>query len=116
MISIAVPFNQKVKDFRGMKALGYKFFYEKGQGNFESDRIYKSIEAVRKAAIPYSYPPSTIVKVYRRSDGKKVARYVGSVSNVNGSLKYFAYEDLETAARYTMNPDGTLGKRYWVRK
>ena len=98
--------------------VGYKFMYEKGQNNLWSEKTYKTMNDVRKAAIPYAYPPANIYKIYKAKAGPylQYEKAIGFVSRMNG-LKYHATnDDFEVTKRYIMNPDGTLGKVYDIPK
>ena len=114
---VGIPFDQKAnaKIFRESKALGYKFIYEKGQRNLESEKIYKTINAARKAAMPYAYPPASILKVYKTKRGEIIGRYVGAVYVANYGFRsevreWRSIDDLESIAKYVLNPDGSIGK------
>lgn len=94
------------------KFVGYIFSYEQGPRNYTSDKTFKTINAARKAAIPYASPPSNIYKIFVDKSGKRYGKLVGMVVRFNDYNKYtMINDDFETGNKYVINKDGSLGSR-----
>lgn len=97
---------------KNTKFVGYTFMYEKGPKNFTFEKTFKTINAARKAAIPYAVPPSSIYKIFVDKSGKRYGKVVGMVARSSGYNKYTKInDDFETGNKYVINKDGSLGSR-----
>lgn len=97
---------------KNTKFVGYTFMYEKGPKNYTFEKTFKTMDAVRKAAVPYAVPPTTIYKIFADRSGKRYGKIIGMVARANGYNKYTKInDDFENVSKYVINKDGSLGSR-----